>query len=73
VSSTKLKFTCLYYGDTKIKIDDVTLDTGELSGTVELNSYLSQPTNGWPKGVYEVEVLVLTDNAKPVIKQFTIN
>jgi hypothetical protein len=73
VSSTKVKFTWLYYGDTKIKIDDVTLDTGELSGTVELNSYLSQPTNGWPKGVYEVEVLVLTDNAKPVIKQFTIN
>ncbi|MDP3451316.1 MAG: hypothetical protein Q8R90_00050 [Bacteroidales bacterium] len=73
VSSTKVKFTWLYYGDTKIKIDDVTLDTGELSGTVELNSYLSQPTNGWPKGVYEVEITVLTDNAKPVVKQFTIN
>ncbi|PKO98080.1 MAG: hypothetical protein CVU13_11655 [Bacteroidetes bacterium HGW-Bacteroidetes-8] len=73
VSATKVKFTWMYYGDTKIKIDDVTLDTGELSGTVELNSYLSRPTNGWPKGVYEVEIQILTDNAKPVLKQFTIN
>lgn len=73
VSATKVKFTWIYYGDTKIKIDDVTLDTGELTGTVELNSYLSRPTNGWPKGVYEVEITVLTDNAKPVVKQFTIN
>lgn len=73
VSATKVKFTWMYYGETKIKIDDVTLDTGELTGTVELNSYLSRPTNGWPKGVYEVEILILTDNAKPVVKQFTIN
>ena len=73
VSGTKVKFTWLYYGDTKIKIDDVILDTGELSGNLELNSNLSRPDNGWPKGVYEVEVQVMTDNAKPVIKQFTVN
>lgn len=73
VSGTKVKFTWLYYGDTKIKIDDVILDTGELSGNLELNSNLSRPDNGWPKGVYEVEIQVMTDNAKPVIKQFTVN
>ncbi len=73
VSGTKVKFTWIYYGETKIKIDDVILDTGELSGTLELNSNLSRPDNGWPKGVYEVEVQVMTDNAKPVIKQFTVN
>lgn len=73
VSGTKVKFTWIYYGDTKIKIDDVILDTGELSGNLELNSNLSRPDNGWPKGVYEVEIQVQTDNAKPVNKQFTVN
>lgn len=69
---TKVKFTWMYYGDTKITIDDVTLDSGNEGTTMNLNSTLSRPYNGWPKGVYEVEMRILIDDKKPLIKQFTI-
>lgn len=72
VADTKVKFSWMYYGDTKIEIDNVVLDTGSNIGTLELHSNLSRPNNGWPKGVYEVVIQVQTDNAKPVVKQFSI-
>ncbi|MDD4192164.1 MAG: hypothetical protein PHI28_12590 [Mangrovibacterium sp.] len=72
VADTKVKFSWMYYGDTKIEIDHVVLDTGDKMGNLELHSSLSRPNNGWPKGVYEVVIQVQTDNAKPVSKQFTI-
>ncbi len=71
-AGTKVKFSWYYYGDTKFEIDNVILDTGDYSGKLELNSYLSRPDMGWPKGVYEVVIQIQTDNAKPLIKQFTV-
>lgn len=73
VADTKVKFTWIYYGETKIVIDTVIFNTGDTLGNVEMHSSLSQPTNGWPKGIYEVVIEVQTDNAKPVVKQFNIN
>jgi hypothetical protein len=70
---TKVKFTWIYYGDTKFEIDAVMLDTEDKSGDVELNSSLSRPNNGWPNGVYEVVIQVQTDNSEPLVKQFNIN
>lgn len=72
VADTKVKFSWMYYGDTKFEIDNVVLDTGSNAGNLELHSSLSRPNKGWPKGVYEVVILVQTDNAKPVVKQFSI-
>ncbi len=69
---TKVKFTWMYYGEDKITIDDVTYDSGNEGTNLNLNSTLSKPANGWPKGVYEVEMKILIDNKKPLIKQFTI-
>jgi len=73
VADTKVKFTWIYYGETKIEIDSVILNTGDTLGNMELHSSLSQPTNGWPRGIYEVIIQVQTDNADPVVKQFNIN
>ncbi len=70
---TKVKFTWIYYGDTKFEIDNVVLDTEDKSGDIELNSSLSRPNNGWPNGVYEVIIQVQTDNSEPLVKQFNIN
>lgn len=70
--NTKVKFTWMYYGETKITIDDVTFDSGSEGTSLNLNSTLSRPNNGWPKGVYEVEMQILIENKKPLIKQFTI-
>lgn len=72
ISDTKVKFSWYYFGDTKIEIDNVVLNTGDATGNLELHSSLSRPTNGWPKGVYEVVVQVQTDNAEPVVKQFSL-
>lgn len=71
-ADTKVKFTWMYYGETKITIDNVTFDSGNEGINLNLNSTLSRPTNGWPKGVYEVEMKILIENKKPLIKQFTI-
>lgn len=72
-SETKVKFSWMYYGDTKFEIDNVVLDTADNMGTLELHSSLSRPDKGWPKGVYEVIMQVQTDNAKPLVKQFNID
>ena len=70
--NTKVKFTWMYYGETKITIDDVTLDSGNEGTSMNLNSTLSRPNNGWPIGVYEVQMQILIENKKPLVKQFTI-
>ena len=72
VSNTKVKFSWMYYGETKIKIDTVVYDTGDRIGNLDLYSSLSKPANDWPKGVYEVIIQIQTDNAKPLVKQFNI-
>lgn len=72
MEETKVKFTWLYYGDTKMEIDNVVINTGDRIGNLNMHSSLSRPTNGWPIGVYEVVVQVQTDNADPVVKQFSI-
>lgn len=69
---TEVKFTWLYYGETKIKIDEITFNTEDKGTNLNLHSSLSRPYNGWPKGVYEIEMLILVEGKKPVIKQFTI-
>jgi hypothetical protein len=70
--NTKVKFSWVYYGNTKIDIDNVTLNSGNKIGNLNLHSSLSRPTKGWPKGEYEVVIQVQTDNAEPVTKQFSI-
>jgi hypothetical protein len=72
VSNTKVKYSWMYYGETKIEIDTVIYDTGDRIGNLDLYSSLSKPANDWPKGVYEVIIQIQTDNAKPLVKQFNI-
>ena len=72
VSNTKVKYSWMYYGETKIEIDTVIYDIGDRIGNLDLYSSLSKPANDWPKGVYEVIIQIQTDNAKPLVKQFNI-
>lgn len=72
-TDTKVKFTWFYYGETKIEVASVVLNTGERSGNIELYSNFSRPERGWPNGVYEVLIEVQeVDNSKPLTKQFTV-
>lgn len=69
---TEVTFTWIYYGENKIEIDAVTLNSGNEGSSMDLHSTLSRPHNGWPAGVYEVAMKILSGDKEPVIKQFSI-
>ncbi len=71
--NTDVKFTWFYYGDSKFEIDSVILSSGDNIGNIDMNSSLSIPYNGWPLGVYEVEIQIVNDTSEPIVKQFNIN
>lgn len=58
-------------GNEKQEIDTVTA-TSKDSGTLPFHASLSAPTNGWPKGDYEVVLSLSSDNSTPITKQFSI-
>jgi hypothetical protein len=71
---TKVKIEWKFLGGGSVApqtIDTVTLETK--ANTNLVNSYLSSPNNGWPKGDYEVVISLDTDNSKPVSKKFSIS
>lgn len=70
--ATEVTFTWVYYGDTRIEIDAVTLNSGNEGSELDLHSTLSRPTNGWPIGTYEVVAKILSADKEPIVKQFTI-
>lgn len=69
---TKVKFAWFYNGQKKIAIDAVTMSSGKRTGTLNLQSSLSRPNNGWPRGEYEVVITIPDTDKEPVIKKFTI-
>jgi hypothetical protein len=69
---TQVKFTWYFLGIKKIKIDAVTLSSGNNNGTLNLQSSLTKPTNGWPSGKYEVEISLPGIEKSPVTKKFYI-
>lgn len=71
-AKTRVKFTWIYHGETKVIMDSAVLNTGGTQGSIEIYSTLTQPINGWSKGTYEVLVQIETDASNPLIKQFSI-
>ncbi|WP_367328033.1 hypothetical protein [Lentimicrobium sp.] len=69
---TAVTFSWFYQGESRVAIDAVTLNTPEGGTTFNLQSSLSVPNNGWPKGVYEVVISLGTDNSEPVVKTFVV-
>lgn len=53
-------------------IDEVTLNSSNKGTQVNLQSSLSRPYNGWPSGVYEVEIIIEDSQKEPVIQEFVI-
>ena len=70
--NTNIEFSWYYLGKQKIKIDAVTLNSGNKLGTLDLQSSLSRPNNGWPAGEYEVSIKILDTEKEPVIKKFNV-
>ncbi|MDA3905466.1 MAG: hypothetical protein PF484_05260 [Bacteroidales bacterium] len=70
--STDIKFIWYYYGQSKIEIDQVTLNSGTNGSNVEVHSSLSRPNNGWPAGDYEVVIQLMIEGKDPIVKSFEV-
>lgn len=71
-TDTQVSFGWFYLGDDRILIDTVTLSSGDNIGTLNLQSGLSKPTNGWPAGDYEVVITIIGTEKEPIVKQFWV-
>jgi hypothetical protein len=69
---TEVTFSWYYFGDEKILIDEVTISSEDKGATVNLQSNLSIPDNGWPVGEYEVVIKIHTDNSEPISRNFKV-
>ncbi len=70
--NTEIKFSWYYYGQTKIEIDNVILNSGTNGTDLDVFSSLSRPNNGWPNGDYEVVIQLMIEGKDPLVKQFKI-
>ncbi len=70
--NTKVKFNWIYYGQKKFIIRSVVLNSGNKTGTLNLQSSLSRPNNGWPVGEYEMAINIVGVDKAPVIKKFSV-
>ncbi|OWY24498.1 hypothetical protein C7N43_05970 [Sphingobacteriales bacterium UPWRP_1] len=71
---TQIKFQWYNTDGKRYLIDEATLRAGDIGSgsTFNVHANLSKPTNGWPKGNYEVVVSLSSDNFKPISKTFTV-
>jgi len=70
--NTEVEFAWFFYGQEKIAIDVVKLNSGDQIGTLNLQSSFSRPNNGWPVGEYEVIITILGTEKEPVVKKFWV-
>ena len=70
--NTEVEFAWFYYGQEKIAIDAVKLNSGDQIGTLNLQSSFTRPNNGWPVGEYEVVITILGTEKEAVIKKFSV-
>lgn len=59
------------YSNEKQEIDKVSA-TATDGGNLPFHASLTGPTDGWPKGDYEVIVSLSSDNSTPITKPFSI-
>ncbi len=69
---TQVQFSWFYISDGRTEIDAVVVNSGEEIGTLDLNSSLNKPSNGWPKGDYEVIIKILDTEKDPIVKSFWV-
>jgi len=69
---TRVQFSWFFISDERTEIDAVVVNSGEEIGTLDLNSSLNKPSNGWPKGDYEVVIQILDTKKEPIRKQFWV-
>ena len=70
--NTMVTFTWKYVENEPLVIDEVVVNSGSKGTNLDLNSTLSRPYNGWPKGNYEVVISIGENDNSPESKKFKI-
>lgn len=71
--NTIVTFSWKYIGEVDtIIIDEVSVNSSEIGVNLNLSSNLSRPYNGWPKGNYEVEIIIEDSQRDPVLHKFEV-
>lgn len=70
--NTMVTFTWKYIENDPLVIDEVIVNSGNKGTNLDLNSTLSRPYNGWPKGKYEVVISIGENDSSPETKKFEI-
>ncbi len=66
-----LKVSWYYLGDSRVLIEETSLECGQ-GKSIKMHSSLNKPLNGWPIGIYELEISLLNETKISVIKSFSI-
>ena len=69
---TRVLFSWFYYGQKKVEITSTTVNPGEKTGALNLQSSVLKPNNGWPVGEYEVVINIVGSEKEPAVKKFTV-
>ncbi len=71
--NTDVQFSWLYMAQQDpFTIDQVVLSSGDQLGSLQLQSSLSKPNNGWPRGAYEVQIQIMGTEKAVIVKQFIV-
>jgi len=70
--NTEVEFAWFYYGQDKVAIDAIKLNSGSNTGTLSFQSSLPRPDNGWPIGDYEVVISIVGFDKAPIVKKFSV-
>lgn len=70
--NTLVTFVWTYVEGNPIVIDEITLNSSDYGINVDMNSSLSRPNNGWPKGNYEVVIKIGDNDGSPKVKTFKV-
>jgi hypothetical protein len=71
--ATALKISWYYISDSRVLIEETSLIIPESKSSTTMHSSLNRPLNGWPKGVYEVELSLESKKPITMVKSFSIN
>jgi hypothetical protein len=69
----QVKISWYFLGDSRVLIEETSLIIPESKSSTTIHSSLNKPLNGWPKGIYELEVSLESEKPITMVKSFSIN
>ncbi len=71
-TTSDVKIAWHYQGDRRVLIKDTLFRIKANAPKIQFQSSLNKPLNGWPRGIYEVEISLEEEKLVSVVKSFSI-